>query len=93
MAEPEWDQATRDLVLAYAQVDLCPICGGPAYLCQDPERQDNWIGKDPIRCHAQTARLARAKNVTEATNPHMAALIWPVELIDPTAGNGGARGR
>jgi hypothetical protein len=80
VAEPEWDEATRDLALALDAVPLCPICGGPSYLCQDPQRQDDWQAGDPIRCHAQTARLARAKNVTEETNPHVSALIWPVRL-------------
>jgi hypothetical protein len=80
MAEPEWDEATRDLVLANDAVKLCSVCRGPAYLCQDPERQDDWRAGDPVRCHAQTARLQRAKGVTEETNPHMAALSFPVFL-------------
>jgi hypothetical protein len=82
VAEPEWDDATRDLVLGLDDVNLCLACGGPAYLCQDPERQDDWRAGDPIRCHAQTARLQRQKNVTEETNPHVQALIWPVRLMD-----------
>jgi hypothetical protein len=86
MAEPEWDEATRDLALALDSVDMCPICGGPSYLCQDPQRQDDWQAADPIRCHAQTARLQRAKNVTEETNPHTSALIWPVRLRGGTGG-------
>lgn len=80
MAEPEWDQESRDLALALDAVPMCPVCGGPSYLCQDPDRQDDWHGEDPIRCHAQTARLARAKGVTEETNPHASALIFPVRL-------------
>jgi hypothetical protein len=82
MAEPEWDQATRDLVLALDAVPMCPHCGGPTYLCQDPERMDDWQAGDPIRCHATTARLERQKSVTEETNPHMQALLWPVSLRD-----------
>jgi hypothetical protein len=80
--EPEWDDATRDLALGLTDVHMCPACGGPAYLCQDPERQDDWRAGDPVRCHAQTARLARQKNVTEETNPHVSALMWPVRLMD-----------
>jgi hypothetical protein len=81
MAEPEWDDATRDLVLGLDDVPMCPICGGPAYLCQDPDRQDDWRGEDPIRCHATTARLERSRGVTDETNPHAAALIFPVRLM------------
>lgn len=80
MAEPEWDEATRDLALALDAVPMCPVCGGPSYLCQDVARQDDWQAGDPIRCHAQTARLQRAKGVTEETNPHTQALIFPVRL-------------
>lgn len=88
MAEPEWDEATRDLALALDAVPMCGSCGGPAYLCQDVERQDDWRAGDPVRCHATTARLQRQKGVTEETNPHVAALLWPVSLIDRSAARG-----
>lgn len=80
MAEPEWDEATRDLVLALDAVPMCPVCGGPSVLCQDPELQDDWRAADPIRCHAHSARLMRQRAVTEETNPGLAALLWPVYL-------------
>jgi hypothetical protein len=80
MAEPEWDEATRDLALGLDGVDLCTVCGGPAYLCQDPEREFDWEAQAPVRCHATTAILARQKGVTEQTNPNAAALTWRVRL-------------
>jgi hypothetical protein len=80
MAEPEWDQATRDVALALDGVDLCPVCHGPAYLCQDASREFDWIAQPPVRCHATTAIRARQKGVTEQTNPHADALIWRVRL-------------
>jgi hypothetical protein len=86
MAEPEWDDATRELALALDGVEMCPVCGWPAYLCQDPALQDDWRAGDPIRCHAQTARLMRQKHVTEETNPGVGALIWPVQLTRRTGG-------
>lgn len=87
MAEPEWDEATRDLVLALDDVDLCSVCGGPAYLCQDPARQFDWEAGDPVRCHATTAVRERQKGTNEDTNPHTDALIWPLRLR--TRGTGG----
>ncbi len=87
MAEPEWDEATRDLALALDDVDICPACGGPAYLCQDPANQYAYEVSAPIRCHARTAVLERQKGVTEETNPHSTALLWSVRLT-----NGGSRG-
>ena len=80
MAEPEWDQQTRDLALAYDAVEICGSCGGPAWICQDPARQFDWDAGDPIRCHRTTAVLERQKGVTEETNPHASALVWPVQL-------------
>lgn len=82
MAEPEWDDATRDLVLAFDAVDLCAVCGGPKDLCQSPEREFDWQVGAPVRCHKTTALLAAQKGVTEETNPHVDALMWPIALRD-----------
>lgn len=82
MAEPEWDQATRDLALGHAAVDLCGVCGGPAYLCQDAARQFDWRVGDPVRCHRTTALREKQKSVTEETNPHTEALLWPISLSE-----------
>ena len=80
MAEPEWDEQTRGLVLELARLELCPICGGPAEECQDPDNQDRFIVPDPTRCHRQTAVLRRQRGVTEETNPQHQALIWQAHL-------------
>lgn len=86
VAEPEWDAQTRDLVLAHDAVDLCPRCGGPAYLCQDPELQDRWAAAAPVRCHRITAVREAQKGVTEKTNPHVDALIWGSVLKEARRG-------
>lgn len=80
MAEPEWDTETRNLVLAHRKVDLCPVCGRPSFICQDPANQFNWKAPPPIRCHATTALRQAQKGVTEQTNPIAEALIWSVTL-------------
>lgn len=80
LAEPEWDQATRDLTLARDAVAMCQVCGGPAYLCQDAERQDDWKAEPPVRCHRTTAARAHQGKFSEKTNPHLDALVWPVTL-------------
>lgn len=81
MAEPEWDEQTRDLALAFDRVDLCPRCGGPAFLCQDPELADRWETPAPMRCHRATALGHAQKQVTEATNPIAHALIWSLPVL------------
>lgn len=82
MAEPEWDTDTRELALAYARVELCPKCHGPAYLCQDPALQESWRVPPPTRCHRITALRQAQKGVTEQTNPVTDALIWGTVLAD-----------
>lgn len=80
MAEPEWDQASRDLALALDQVALCTVCGGPAELCQDPAREFDWQVPEPIRCHRTTRVRERQALMTEQSNPHQDALVWRVAL-------------
>lgn len=80
MAEPEWDDESRALAIAYNDVDLCPSCGGPAYLCQDPELQEQWKAEPPVRCHRTTAILRAQKSMTEETNPQLGALLWRAVL-------------
>lgn len=80
MAEPEWDDQTRDLALAHTAVNICPRCGGPAYLCQDPALQDSWKVPPPVRCHRTTVLRKQQRAVTEQTNPVTDALIWGTVL-------------
>jgi hypothetical protein len=82
VAEPEWDEDTRDLVLGLDGVDLCPACGGPAYLCQDPANEFKWQIPAPVRCHRKTALTQAQRRVTEQTNPIPEALLWRVVLSD-----------
>lgn len=81
MAEPEWDEDTRNLALAFDQVALCPKCGGPRELCHDPEHQFDWETPPPIRCHRFTALLEAQRGVDENTNPLSAALIWRLPVL------------
>jgi hypothetical protein len=83
MAEPEWDDASRDMVLGKAGYEdsLCKLCGRPTHICQDPANQFNWRPRPPTRCHATTAVLAQQAGFTEETNPQAAALLFGAELI------------
>lgn len=85
MAEPEYDEQTRALMLAHDEVNICPACGGPAYLCQDPDLQEDWQALDPVRCHKKTAILVAQSKVTEETNPQHEALLWRAALKDEGA--------
>lgn len=88
MAEPEWDTESRVAALGLLRMDRCSVCGGPAELCQDPNRQEDWLAGDPVRCHATTVRLQKQRGFSEDTNPQLAALTWPVYL---TSRQGGVR--
>lgn len=83
LAEPEWDQATRDLALALdaAKIEhLCPICGREKSVCQSAELQDDWDVPPPTRCHATTAVRQHQKRLNEDTNPYQDALVWSTRL-------------
>lgn len=75
LAEPEWDTETRELALALDQVDLCSVCGGPRWMCQDPETAFDWEA-EAHRCHRRTAMAEAASKLTEQSNPHLEALEW-----------------
>lgn len=55
---------------------ICPMCGYPREVCQDPATEWALDDPDPIRCHVTTrlfaARAAYAKNPT--ANPD--GLLW-----------------
>lgn len=76
MAEPEWDDETRQLAVALDRVDICPVCHGPAYLCQDPANEFAFQVDPPVRCHRATTLTEAQRGVTEQTNPVPHALIW-----------------
>jgi hypothetical protein len=80
--EPEWDEATRDIVLGLAGYEdtLCPLCKRPSHICQDQDNQFNWYTPPPTRCHATTAVLAQQAGFTEETNPQVNALLFGAEL-------------
>ena len=82
MAEPEWDEDARATAIALDRVDLCPLCGRPPSVCQDPRREFDWQALPPVRCHAHTARLRAQQQVTEETNPQSGALLWGVALAE-----------
>ena len=68
------------LILGLDAVDLCPICGSPSFICQDPDLEYAWDVLPPVRCHRKT-RLAEAqRKITEETNPVPEALLWRTAL-------------
>lgn len=80
MVDPEWDEDTRNLAVGLSQVDLCPVCGSPSFICQDPVNEFNWKVLPPVRCHRKSALVAAQRKVTEETNPVPEALLWRVVL-------------
>lgn len=85
LAEPEWDQQSRDVALALTNAPVCPVCKGDPALCQSEEYGDAWVAESPIRCHRTTAlREAQAafdKRHGDETNPHKDALVWPMRML------------
>lgn len=59
--EVEWDETERAWMLALDEYEagLCPMCGLPSELCQDPSAEGRAEAGLPIRCHVTTARIQR----------------------------------
>lgn len=82
-SEPEWDEETRAVVLAYEmwERELCTGCGHPYASTTDPENEGRYRVKAPIRCHACTAREIAAEAFAEV--PQSSALLFQVDPPSP----------
>lgn len=75
--EPEWDDRSRAWALAEQRYDdsLCPRCGQPASICQNPENEGRFDVEAPVRCF-MTTDLIRAQEQYGDDVPQREALIW-----------------
>ena len=79
--EPEWDQDSRDWVLALRQWEdsHCPQCNGWLPETTNPANEDAYEATDPGRCHRCTALVA--KQHAYAEHPYrQSQVLWPVTL-------------
>jgi hypothetical protein len=79
LAEPEWDQSTRDAALALDlyESSLCPLHGGPRHECMNGQE---YVAGEPYRCAVTTARSV-ARDGTDY--PHPEALLWVDVTLRP----------
>lgn len=77
--EVEWDGEQRGLMLAldWYRRSLCPLCGRPVSVCQDPDNEYRFT-VDTVRCHAQTMISIYGKGAAE--QPHPEALLFRTRL-------------
>lgn len=73
------------LALQHYRDGLCPLCGMPSDICQNPANELKVRASDPVRCHFTTAASVRREVHTGGKNgkakpnqPH--ALIFGAEL-------------
>src|SRR3954462_13378745 len=78
--EPEWDEETRDLAIAYAmwESDLCPGCNSPLSETLSSDNEGLYVASAPVRCHSCTAREQTAD--AYADTPQANSLLIPVTL-------------
>lgn len=82
--EPEWDDTERAWMIALEQYranELCPLCGRPKSICQDPEAEFAVTVPPPTRCHITTAQRRAQQSYMEG--PHAdypEALLWGIGL-------------
>lgn len=76
--EPEWDEESRDLAIAFAmfEADLCPGCNSPLSETLDAENEGRYRASAPVRCHSCTAREQTADAYSDV--PQAGSLLFPV---------------
>lgn len=81
--EVEWDETERAWMLAlneWREKHLCPLCGWPKEICQDPTNEGQFVAEG-YRCHVTTA-IRRAQDalrnpgVGADAMPHQDAVTW-----------------
>lgn len=87
VAESEWDETEQAWMLALQEYrdSLCPLCGWPTSVCQNPEYTNLLRAKLPTRCMVTTVidiaqteeRAAYGKEPPQAR-----ARLWGAELQD-----------
>lgn len=81
--EVEWDDTERAWMLALQQwrdEELCPLCGRPKDVCQDPSAEFAFEVPPPTRCHITTAlRQAQDTYMKGPHADHPDALLWNVK--------------
>lgn len=82
--EPEWDETERAWMIAletYRRDELCPLCGRPKQICQDPEAEFAFSVPPPTRCHVTTTLRRAQKTYMDGPHAdHPDALLWGVAL-------------
>lgn len=83
MAEPEWDESTRNMALALDDCDrtqMCGVCGQPKHICQNPDYQFDWTTDPPTRCHAATASIIQKRGFKDDPSAPIEALLFTARL-------------
>lgn len=93
--EPEWDDETRSLAMAFAmyEADLCPGCNQPMSETTKAEHDGAYVAGQAVRCHFCTVNHMASDMYSDA--PQSQALFIPVHLrsTDGTTGAGDGGGR
>ena len=64
---------------------LCPSCGWPKSVCQDPMTEFTARVPPPTRCHVTTAVNRAQKAYSEAPGANPDGLLWRVQVGDVQA--------
>lgn len=82
--EVEWDDTEREWMLAlesWENDELCPLCGWPKDVCQDPQTENLVQVPLPTRCHITTAiKRKQEARAAGGGGKHDDALVWGAQL-------------
>ena len=81
--EVEWDETEQAWMRAlehYRTEMICPSCGWPKEICQDPMTEFKVEVPPPTRCHVTTALRNAQKAASEKSNAGAEGLLWAARL-------------
>lgn len=81
--EVEWDETEQAWMLGLEQwrTDLiCPLCGWPKSVCQDPKTEFRVEVPEAVRCHVTTALHLAQKAYSEKPGAVPDGRLWSARL-------------
>lgn len=80
--EPEWDDVEVGWMLAlqHWRESICPSCGWPKAICQDPTTEFRLNVPLPTRCHVTTAVDRAQESYSSLPGARLGGLLWRAEI-------------
>jgi hypothetical protein len=89
--EVEWDDTEvgwMDALAWWREQALCPLCGWPKSICQDPRLSVGGVEvPPPTRCHVTTAMVAAQDSYARSAGASPRGLLWQARVKSGPSGD------